>query len=72
MKSRAAIFFGLAMFALGTPLGAQTDEEVEAHKLVLDLTGAFSNEGFKLREVNLKFLEGASPAEPPAAGDVQP
>ena len=50
MKSRAAIFFGLAIFALAAPLRAQTDEEVEAHKLVLDLTGAFSNEGFKLRD----------------------
>ena len=50
MKGRIAIFFGLAMLALGAPLPAQTDEEVEAHKLVLDLTGAFSNEGFKLRD----------------------
>ena len=50
MKSRVTIFFGLAIFALGAPLQAQTDEEVEAHKLVLDLTGAFSNEGFKLRD----------------------
>ena len=50
MKGRVAIFFGLALFALGAPLRAQTDEEVEAHKLVLDLTGAFSNEGFKLRD----------------------
>jgi hypothetical protein len=50
MKGRIAIFFGLAMLALGAPLHAQTDEEVEAHKLVLDLTGAFSNEGFKLRD----------------------
>jgi hypothetical protein len=50
MKSRVAILFGLAIFALGAPLLAQTDEEVEAHKLVLDLTGAFSNDGFKLRD----------------------
>lgn len=50
MKGRVAIFFGLAIFALSAPLRAQTDEEVEAHKLVLDLTGAFSNEGFKLRD----------------------
>ena len=50
MKSRVALFFGWAIFALGAPLQAQTDEEVEAHKLVLDLTGAFSNEGFKLRD----------------------
>lgn len=50
MKGRVAIFLGLALFAFEAPVGAQTDEEVEAHKLVLDLTGAFSNEGFKLRD----------------------
>jgi hypothetical protein len=50
MKSRVAILFGLAIFAVGASLRAETDEEVEAHKLVLDLTGAFSNDGFKLRD----------------------
>jgi hypothetical protein len=50
MKRRIAILFGLAIFALSASLRAQTDEEVEAHKLVLDLTGAFSNDGFKLRD----------------------
>lgn len=50
MKSRVVISFGLVIFALVSSLRAETDEEVEAHKLVLDLTGAFSNEGFKLRD----------------------
>jgi len=50
MKMRIAILFGLAAFAVVATLRAQTDEEVEAHKLVLDLTGAFSNDGFKLRD----------------------
>lgn len=50
MKRRIAILFGLAIFAYSATLRAQTDEEVEAHKLVLDLTGAFSNDGFKLRD----------------------
>jgi hypothetical protein len=50
MKRRIAILVGLAIFASGVSLRAQTDEEVEAHKLVLDLTGAFSNDGFKLRD----------------------
>lgn len=50
MKRRIAILFGLAIFASSVSLRAQTDEEVEAHKLVLDLTGAFSNDGFKLRD----------------------
>ena len=47
---RTAILFSLAAFAFAAPLRAQTDEEVEAHKLALDLTGAFSNDGFKLRD----------------------
>jgi hypothetical protein len=50
MKRRIAILFGLAICASAVSLRAQTDEEVEAHKLVLDLTGAFSNDGFKLRD----------------------
>ena len=50
MTNRIAIFVGLMVFATATSLPAQTDEEVEAHKLVLDLTGAFSNEGFKVRD----------------------
>jgi hypothetical protein len=50
MTRYVAILFGLAAFAFSTSLRAETDEEVEAHKLVLDLTGAFSNDGFKLRD----------------------
>jgi hypothetical protein len=50
MKRRIAILFGLAIFGLSASVRAQTDDEVEAHKLVLDLTGAFSNDGFKLRD----------------------
>lgn len=50
MKSRIAILFGMMIVASAASLRAQTDEEVEAHKLVLDLTGAFSNEGFKVRD----------------------
>jgi hypothetical protein len=50
MKRRIAIVLGLMIFATGVSLRAETDEEVEAHKSVLDLTGAFSNEGFKLRD----------------------
>lgn len=50
MKSRIALICGTVLLALSGSLRAQTDEEVEAHKLVLDLTGAFSNEGFKLRD----------------------
>jgi hypothetical protein len=50
MKSRIAILFGLMIFVAGVSLRAETDEEVEARKLVLDLTGAFSNDGFKVRD----------------------
>src|SRR3954452_12344029 len=50
MRRRVTILAGLAIFAAATFVWAETDEEVEAHKQVLDLTGAFSNEGFKLRD----------------------
>jgi hypothetical protein len=50
MKRWVAIVLGLIIFAAGVSLRAETDEEVEAHRSVLDLSGAFSNEGFKLRD----------------------
>lgn len=50
MKRRLAIWLGLILCSALPSLRAETDEEVEAHRLVLDLTGAFSNEGFKLRD----------------------
>jgi hypothetical protein len=50
MKKRGLILAGLTFFALGAFVWAETDDEVEAHKQVLDLTGAFSNDGFKLRD----------------------
>jgi hypothetical protein len=50
MKRSIALLLGMVLFAAVVSLPAQTDEEVEAHRHVLDLTGAFSNEGFKLRD----------------------
>jgi hypothetical protein len=50
MKQRGLILAGLTFFAFAAFVWAETDDEVEAHKQVLDLTGAFSNEGFKLRD----------------------
>lgn len=50
MKRRTVILLGLILAAAVPSLRAETDEEVEAHRLVLDLTGAFSNDGFKLRD----------------------
>ena len=49
MKKRA-VLLGALLVAATAFVSAQTDEEVEARKQVLDLTGAFSNEGFKLRD----------------------
>jgi hypothetical protein len=50
MKRVVAILAGLAVFAAAAFVWAETDEEVEARKQALDLTGAFSNDGFKLRD----------------------
>ena len=50
MKRRIGVLLGLVLCVALPSLRAETDEEVEAHRLVLDLTGAFSNEGFKLRD----------------------
>ena len=50
MKWRVLLFAGAAVIAAAAPAWAETDEEVEAHKQVLDLTGAFTNDGFKLRD----------------------
>jgi hypothetical protein len=47
-------FAGLTILALALlmahPGKADTDREVEAHKVVLDLAGAFANDGFKMRD----------------------
>lgn len=50
MKKRGALLATLIACAATAFVWAETDEEVEAHKQVLDLTGAFTNEGFKLRD----------------------
>ena len=47
-------FLLLSLFALAWTLpplsAAETDSEVEARKVALDLAGAFSNDGFKIRD----------------------
>ena len=48
MRALALLFAAIAATIL--PLRAETDKEVEAHKAVLDLVGAFTNEGFKIRD----------------------
>lgn len=47
-------FFLAALCALASafPSAAATDEEVTARKTALDIAGAFSNDGFKLRDGN--------------------
>ena len=50
MKWRVLLVAGAAVIATAALAWSETDEEVEAHKQVLDLTGAFTNDGFKLRD----------------------
>jgi hypothetical protein len=46
------LFFSLLAGALlfSPGLRAESDKDVEAHKAVLDLSGAFTNDGFKIRD----------------------
>ena len=45
------LLFSLALAALAAaPLRAASDDEVAARKLALEIAGAFSNDGFKLRD----------------------
>jgi hypothetical protein len=48
MKARHLL--PLLLLALALPAFAVTDAEVEARRLAMDLAGAFSNEGFKIRD----------------------
>jgi len=50
MKRRDVLLAGLAVFAAAAFAWAETDDEVQARKQALDLTGAFQNDGFKLRD----------------------
>ena len=50
MKWGGLILASVAFFSVAALVWAESDEEVEARKQVLDLTGAFQNEGFKLRD----------------------
>jgi hypothetical protein len=40
----------LVALALGAPALAETDQEVAARQVALELAGAFANDGFKLRD----------------------
>src|SRR5207244_11445423 len=50
MKRCLLIFLSLFVIAVCIPARAETDAEVQARKGALDLAGAFSNDGFKIRD----------------------
>jgi hypothetical protein len=50
MRKRVLIFASAMLIAATAIVCAENDEEVEAHRQALDLTGAFTNDGFKLRD----------------------
>ena len=50
MKRSLAIFLSIFMLGAGIALRAETDAEVRARKNALDVAGAFSNDGFKIRD----------------------
>jgi hypothetical protein len=48
-----SILLSSLLFAMAAPMlvrAAETDQEVEARKVALDLAGAFANDGFKTRD----------------------
>ena len=45
-----SIFASLVLVTKVTLAASESDTEVAAHKAALDLAGAFSNEGFKMRD----------------------
>lgn len=51
MKRAVSLSILLLLVLTSIPLAAaETDKEVQAHKVALDLAGAFSNEKFKIRD----------------------
>jgi hypothetical protein len=50
MKRCLPIFISLFMLGTSATLRAETDAEVAARKDALEIAGAFSNEGFKIRD----------------------
>jgi len=60
---RLLFALALATTTVSGPLRAASDDEVAARKLALEVAGAFSNDGFKIRDGNWggKFVAGKSP-----------
>lgn len=50
MKFSLTLIVASALAASGLLHAAESDSQVEARKVALDLAGAFSNDGFKLRD----------------------
>jgi hypothetical protein len=50
MKTWMSLFAAMTLVATTTFAAPESDTEVAAHKAALDLAGAFSNEGFKMRD----------------------
>src|SRR5437667_2004310 len=50
MKRWLAIFLSIFVLEASIALRAETDAEVRARKDALDIAGAFSNDGFKIRD----------------------
>jgi hypothetical protein len=50
MKTWISMLASLALVASISLAAGESDTEVAAHKAALDLAGAFSNEGFKMRD----------------------
>src|SRR5207237_8332217 len=50
MKRWFLIFLSALVLAVSTAVRAETDAEVQARKDALDIAGAFSNDGFKIRD----------------------
>ena len=50
MKRRFPIFLLIALLATSISVRGDTDTEVQARKAALDVAGAFTNDGFKVRD----------------------
>ncbi len=50
MRCRSLILLSIFLFVASPRARAETDSEVEARKTALDLAGAFTNDGFKMRD----------------------
>ena len=50
MRRRLSTFLSIFVLAASVPARGDTDTEVNARKAALDVAGAFTNDGFKMRD----------------------